>query len=116
MKKIQIRGKIFSSKGEGKKFIALPWVKKQIEDKLGFTPFAGTLNLRLFESGVQKKLLAEAVFFEVCPEQGFCKGTLIRARFEGLDCAIIIPNVQNYPEDVLEIIAPVDMRDSFRFA
>ncbi|MEM2419584.1 MAG: DUF120 domain-containing protein, partial [Candidatus Bathyarchaeia archaeon] len=41
-KTIQVKGKVFSGTGEGSKFVGLKWVKNQIEEKLGFTPFKGT--------------------------------------------------------------------------
>ncbi|PIU59668.1 riboflavin kinase, partial [Candidatus Bathyarchaeota archaeon CG07_land_8_20_14_0_80_47_9] len=46
-----IKGKISTGKGEGAQFVKLPWVRKQIIQKLGFTPFPGTLNIRLTEDG-----------------------------------------------------------------
>ena len=45
--KIVFKGSVFSGNGEGRKFIELPWVKRQIQEKLGFTPYLGTLNIRL---------------------------------------------------------------------
>ncbi len=112
MKKIILEGTVFSSRGEGKKFVGLPWVKKQIEEKLGFTPYAGTLNLRLPKEGeAQGKQLSNASPMEIYPEKGYCKGILIKAQLGSLECAIIIPKVPNYPNDVLEIIAPVNLRE-----
>jgi riboflavin kinase len=29
-------------------------------------------------------------------------------------CAIVIPDVPNYPEDVLEIVAPVNLREKLQ--
>jgi riboflavin kinase len=78
LSQITFEGTVFSGKGEGKKFISLPWVKRQIEEKLGFTPYAGTLNIRLTaESANRKELLEKAKKFEILPEEGFCKGSLI---------------------------------------
>jgi riboflavin kinase len=112
LQKIVLNGSVFSGKGEGRKFINLPWVKSQIKEKLGFTPYAGTLNLRLSSESVnQKKLLGNAQKLEIYPEKGFCKGMLIKSYIDNLECAIIIPEVANYPKDVLEIIAPWCLRE-----
>ncbi len=112
MHKVIFKGTVFSGKGEGRKFIDLPWVKGQIKEKLGFVPYSGTLNIRLSEEGVkQKELLENATKLEIYPEKGFCKCTLIKLATEGLDCAIIIPEVPSYPSDVLEIIAPSYLRE-----
>ncbi len=42
-----IKGKVFSGLGEGKYYVSLQGYKKQFEEKLGFTPYPGTLNLRI---------------------------------------------------------------------
>ncbi len=106
-----LRGTVFSGNGEGQKFIDLPWVKQQIEEKLGFTPYSGTLNIRLTKDSMeQKKLLENAEHLEVCPEEGYCTGKLVKAQIASLHCAIIIPEVPKYPSDVLEVIAPIYLR------
>ena len=111
---ITFKGTVFSSNGEGKKFISLPWVKRQIQEKLGFTPHFGTLNIRLTrESARQKKLLKKAEKFEISPEKGYCTGILIKARMEGLACGIVVPQVPNYPRDVLEVVAAWNLRERF---
>ena len=115
--KIVFKGTVFSGKGEGRKFIELPWVKGQIEEKLGFIPYSGTLNIRLSEEGAEQKNLLENVNqIEICPEKGFCKGMLIKSSIDGLGCAIIIPQVPLYPRDVLEVIAPWYLRERLKIA
>jgi riboflavin kinase len=108
-------GKLYSGKGEGKKFVALPWVEGQIREKLGFAPYAGTLNIRLNPDALKpKKFLAKAKRLEIIPEKGFCKGYLIKAKISGLDCGIIVPLVPDYPADVLEVVAAVFLRQQLR--
>jgi riboflavin kinase len=115
--KIIFKGAVFSGTGEGRKFIDLSWVKRQIEEKLGFTPYSGTLNIRLSnESAKQKKLLENAERLEVYPEKGYCTGILIKAYIDSLECAIIIPQVPTYPSDVLEVIAPWYLRERLKIA
>jgi riboflavin kinase len=112
---ITFKGTAFSGNCEGRKFISLPWVKRQIQEKLGFTPYSGTLNIRLTKESVrQKKMLKKAEKFEISPEKGYCTGTLIEARMEGLKCGILLPQVPNYPQDVLEVIAAWNLRERFK--
>ena len=66
------------------------------------------------ESVRQKKLLKKAEEFEISPEKGYCTGTLIEAQMEGLKCGIVLPQVPNYPQDVLEVIAPRNLREHFK--
>jgi riboflavin kinase len=115
LQKITFNGTVYSGAGEGKKFIDLLWVKRQIQEKLGFTPYSGTLNIHLNkESVMQKKLLKKAVHLPICPEKGYCTGILIKAQIEGLDCGIIIPQIPNYASDVLEVVAAWCLRERLK--
>ncbi len=80
-------GTVFSGKGEGKKFISLPWVKSQIKEKLGFSPYAGTLNIRLNSESARKKILLGnegAIWIE--PKKGYCPGVMFKAQIADLVC------------------------------
>ena len=115
MPQIVFEGTVFSGKGEGKKFLDLPWVKQQIEEKLGFPPYSGTLNLHLTKESLEKKVLLEkAEGIEVEPQVGYCPGLLFTANIGALECAVVVPKVPNYPSDVLEVIAPVCLREHLK--
>ena len=117
MKKIKLSGKVFSGRGEGEKFLELPWVKLQVKEKLGFVPYYGTLNVRLSEeSAERRKLLEKATSMKVCPAEGYCSGKIFKAFVGVLECAIVIPEVAGYPRDVLEIIAPANLREKLQLA
>ena len=112
MREIVFKGTVFSGTGEGQKFIDLPWVKRQIHEKLGFTPYSGTLNIRLTkESAQKKKRLNEAEKFEIKPEEGYCTGILIKAKIGNLSCAVITPQIPSYPQDELEVVAAWNLRE-----
>ncbi|MDI6690461.1 MAG: CTP-dependent riboflavin kinase [Candidatus Bathyarchaeota archaeon] len=114
---IQLEGKIFSGSGEAAEFIKLPWVKAQIIEKLGFTPYNGTLNIRLNKKGLalKRRFLNKAKPIRIVPAKSFCRGTCFRAVFMyKLECAIVIPEVDGYPEDIIEIIAPINLRENFQ--
>jgi riboflavin kinase len=111
---LRVTGKIFSGSREGSKFIEIPWVKEQIAHKLGFVPYPGTLNLKLAEGIANFELLKNAKAIEILPPKGFCRGRCFNACFMGaLKCAVVVPEVENYPEDVLEVIAPINLREKF---
>jgi CTP-dependent riboflavin kinase len=102
---------VFSGKGEGAKFTCLPWVKSQVKKSLGFTPAAGTLNVRLTPDSIKiRKQLSNSSGIEIVPVSGYCRGTLFKARMENLECAVILPEVLDYPEDVVEIVAQKSLR------
>lgn len=116
MKILRIKGTVFSGKGEGAKFIELPWVKKQITEKLGFTPYRGTLNIELIKEEFEKRaLLGKAQAIEISPVKGFSRGRCFKANLmDKLECAIVIPEIPNYPENVIEVIAPTNLREKLQ--
>ena len=114
---IQVKGKVFSGSGEGAKFVSLPWVKRQITEKLNFTPYNGTLNIRLDKESatLKKRVMNKANAIKIVPQEGFCHGKLFKAVFMNkLECAVVIPEVEGYPEDMIEIVAPVNLREKFQ--
>jgi riboflavin kinase len=112
------KGRVSSGRGEGARFMRLPWVKKQIEEELGFVPFSGTLNVKITEKSVKfKGALAEGGGVDIKPATGFCKGKCYKASFKTeLECAIIFPEVAGYPEDLIEIIGPENLRKKFHLS
>jgi riboflavin kinase len=115
LKKIKLSGIVFSGGGEGKKFLEIPWAKRQIKEKLGFAPYPGTLNVKLSAENVKRrKLMEKTRSIKVCPAEGYCKGLLIKAFIDTLECAIVLPEVADYPKDVLEIIAAVNVREALQ--
>lgn len=117
MLQIVFVGTVFSGTGQGKKFIDLPWVKRQIEEKLGFTPYSGTLNLRLNKESVEnKKRLKDAEGFVVEPQAGYCRGVMFRAQIGSVQGAIVVPRVPNYPSGILEVIASVCLREHLKLS
>jgi riboflavin kinase len=112
---ILFEGTVFSGEGRGKKFVELPWFKRQVEEKLGFSPYLGTLNLLLTEKNVEnRRLLEVSDGLTVEPQTGYYSGIMFRANINGLECAVVIPIMPNYPNDVLEVIAPIYLREKLK--
>jgi riboflavin kinase, archaea type len=112
---IVFEGTVFSGQGRGKKFVELPWFKRQVEEKLGFSPYPGTLNLCLTDKNIEnRKLLEISGGLTVEPQTGYYSGVMFRAIIDTLECAVVIPIMPNYPNDVLEVIAPVYLREQLK--
>lgn len=80
-------------------------------DTLGFRPFLGTLNLWLDKEGVkQRKLLTKDAALGVCTSAGYCPGLLFKASIDSVSCGVVIPQVEGYPDDELEVVADVNLR------
>jgi len=113
--KIALKGKVFSGTGKGKCFIDLPWVRRQIEDGLGFSPYSGTLNLLLTGKNIENKsVLENAKGIIVVPQVGYYPGMLFKADIGSLECAVVVPLVHNYTKNLLEVIAPIYLRGNLR--
>jgi riboflavin kinase len=109
-------GAVFSGSGQGKRFVELPWAKQQLIRITGFTPFAGTLNIRLDEEGTrQRAALEKHQGIEVKPQAGYFPGFLYKATLNGTVCYIVIPKMPSYPKDVIEVIAETNLRRKYGF-
>lgn len=111
-----LHGKASTGKGEGTRLTELPWVESQIKQKLGFTPYPGTLNIILTKESIRlKQQLEDAETIEITPEKGYCTAKLFKAQItESLKAAIILPQISNYPRDTIEIIASMSLREKLK--
>jgi riboflavin kinase len=114
LQQITFKGKIITGIGEGKAFVNLEWVKNQIQKKLKFSAYPGTLNLIVKQSKNLKSLFEKSQNCRIFPQEGFCEGIIIPALINSQKCAIIIPKIKNYPENMVEIISPINLRKKFR--
>jgi len=116
LKKIELVGTVFAGEGAGKKFLDLPWVDAQIQEKLGFKSFPGTLNIRLSKGSTKLRELVKKKTLEILPPQGYGRGLLFKARITELECVVVVPKVENYPNNVLEVIAPFNLREKLHLS
>ncbi len=112
-----IKGVLVSGKEEGAFFTGLDWVKEQCLEKLGFEPYAGTLNLKVTEGDFSqvKALAIEKGVRLVPPTAEFCEAMCLRIRMgDDIEGAVILPIVGSYYEDIVEIIAPIKVKDRLK--
>jgi riboflavin kinase, archaea type len=109
---IRFYGIAFSGQGRGKIFVEMPWVMRQLKEITGFTPYPGTLNIRLTPVSItQRTRLTPELGALVKPEDNYLPGYLYKAKIcDEVDCYAVIPAVPGYPEDVLEIVAAENLR------
>ena len=114
---MRIRGKVVTGLGESGKFLAIDWVNREVCRKFQFTPFCGTLNIEINDSSMQRRLIAEATDRITSCEEGFCDAVIAKGKINGrFECGVIIPLVEGYPENILEIVAPVHLKDALKIA
>lgn len=113
MRKVTLKGKVFSGGGTGSLFVNLPWARKQFKKKLRFNPYLGTLNLRLSSSADTKELRDITKGVRIDSPKGFHGGRCFKALLLGeVRGAVVVPDVPGYPSDVLEILAPINLREA----
>jgi len=113
VKKITLKGMVFSGGGKGSLFVNLPWAKKQFKEKLGFNPYPGTLNLQLSPGTDVKEFRTTTKGIKISSPKGFHKGRCFKALImEKLWGAVVVPDVPGYSHNLLEILAPVNLRET----
>ncbi len=114
---LPFRGLVFSGLREGGYYVSLGGYRRQFTKLLGFTPFPGTLNLRLTSPAQvdQKRLLRSmaGIFIEGFEDKARSYGSAkcfmatIGAQRKG--AALVIERT-HYDDTVLELISPANLR------
>ncbi|MEO9294916.1 MAG: DUF120 domain-containing protein [Nitrososphaera sp.] len=116
---IDFEGSVVSGMGEGAYYMSLEGYKKQFKEKLGYEPYPGTLNVRLtdqlFMTARRELGRHPSIFLE-----GFSDGArtygwvkCYRATINGaVDAAVLVLERTHYDDSMLEVIAPVSIKDA----
>jgi CTP-dependent riboflavin kinase len=109
-----IKGKVVKGKGTAAGFLNLAWVKDQIMEKAGFTPFMGTLNLELLSPAPEEYqcYIQSRTGIIIEPlENGYEPGLLFRVKVNNkMEGLLAIPQIFDYLKDKVEVIAAVNLR------
>ena len=109
---ITLTGRVTSGFGEGRRFTQLPWVKRQIREELKFEPYPGTLNLHLPSNVQIFSLLDKFSGIRIQARGDFASGRIYKALIAGkVQGAIVRPEVPDYPKNLVEILAPISLRE-----
>lgn len=119
---IALEGTVTSGMGEGRHYISLSGYQRQFEERLGYEPFPGTLNVDLREDSVRRRSAMASL--EPVPIDGWeseertygpavCyPATIETADGEVYDTAhTIAPERTHHDDDQLEVIAPDKLRE-----
>ncbi|MHC1627796.1 MAG: DUF120 domain-containing protein [Candidatus Nezhaarchaeales archaeon] len=118
LKSIVITGEVFTGLGEGAYYVSLNGYRLQIKEKLGFDPYPGTLNLKLTEPSdlYFRELLNHRAGILI---KGFSNGKrtygsakAFKAKVKDIDAAVLLIERTHYGIDILEVIAPVNLRQA----
>jgi len=112
---MKVSGKVETGKKKAQKFLSLKPYKDRIEEKTGFRPFPGTLNLevdtekhrKLREQNQEERI--EGFTYEGNDYGGL---GLYKIKIEGLEAALLDIDRADHGDEVAEIIAPEKLRAS----
>jgi len=114
--KLTVTGKIVSGEKKGAFFTQLDWVQDQCQEKLGFKPFPGTLNLEIDTATIPQieALLKKRGMELVPPDPSFCAGHVYPVNIMGVGGAIVAPaeGVRVHGKNILELIAPTCLKEA----
>lgn len=122
---LSLAGQVRTGLGQGAGFTALDWARAQFLEHCGIDPHPGTLNIVLEDPGHRATWAAmrrrpAPIVRPPTPEA--CDATLYPVAIggsnplghaHGLTGAVVLPDVDGYPDDQLEIIAAVNLREHF---
>ncbi|MFC2068217.1 DUF120 domain-containing protein [Chloroflexota bacterium] len=110
-----IKGKVTEGLKESSSFTELPWVREQFITKLDITPYPGTLNLEIIDTGDLEKLeeIKRRTGINIVPAvPGLCSAKCFPVMvYEKVKGALIIPQVPDYPQSKMELISSNRIRD-----
>ena len=109
-----IKGKVQSGIGEGQFYIRK--YAAQLKELLGFEPWPGTLNLKVALSDAAKVKAHQPLVIKefTTKERTYGEVHCYPASISNITGAILMPVRSTHPEDILEFIAPVELRNKFQ--
>jgi riboflavin kinase, archaea type len=118
---ISFEGRVVSGMGEGAYYMSLGGYRKQFYEKLGYEPYPGTLNVKLVdkifrdsrrEIGKYPSIFIDG-FSDTKRTYGWAKCYLAHINDGAIrNAAVLVLERTHYDESMLEIIAPVSIKDT----
>ncbi|MEN6330050.1 MAG: DUF120 domain-containing protein [Methanobacteriaceae archaeon] len=109
---MKIQGEIISGDNKGQYFMSLDVYKVQFMGIFGFEPFPGTLNLKINTADAAKIIKLKEKMDTVKGKGNFGDVKLIKARINTEAGALIFPVKSHHQPEILEFIAPLNLRES----
>lgn len=110
---MEIKGIVTTGFGKGAYFLGQEFYKSKFNEKCGFIPFPGTLNIIVPEKDLKNiKKMKDKCKNIIKPDEGFGGVKYIKAVLEdSVTGAIVFPEKTTHEENYLEFIAKSKLRD-----
>lgn len=116
-KKTTINGIVKKGIGEGSYYVSQKLYQQQFKAKLGFNAFPGTLNLKINKEELAQFLSDKQpvkISSFTTKTRSFGALTCYKLKIDDIEAAIVKPERARHPEDIIEVIAQVNLRDSLK--
>jgi riboflavin kinase len=116
---LKLEGKVTTGLGKGKYYMAKNVYQEAFEEKLGFKPFPGTLNLEVDE---EKRKSFEESFETYKIRDVYEDGERLSdvdvtpCRIKDVRCGLLKLEFTDHPDSIAEIVAPVELREKFNLS
>lgn len=111
---MDIKGTVTSGQGKGAYFMSLPVYKTQFEKQLNFSPFPGTLNIKISEEEIDTiHRIDEDKLKIIEGKENFGDVLLIHATLnDEIEGAIVFPKKTTHKENILEFITSRKLKET----
>jgi CTP-dependent riboflavin kinase len=112
----KISGTLATGLGQATGFTSLDWARDAFRNHLGIDPFPGTVNMILTDEDDRAAWLYVKTWSGIIippPRPDWCSSRCYRARInEQIEAAIVLPEIDGYPEHQIELIAAIPVRET----
>jgi len=115
-----IQGQLVRGLGKAADFTRIDWVRRQLIEYAGIDPYPGTVNLTLGNNANRARWRnwRDLPCHVLVPaDAAFCSARCYPARIPGrIPAAVVLPEIAAYPEDKLELVAALPVREHLSLA
>ena len=110
---MEIKGIVTSGQGKGAYFMSQSVYKTQFKEKLNFSPFPGTLNIKIGQKEIEEiHGIEEDKLTIIEGKENFGDVLLIKATLnDKIDGAIVFPKKTTHGENILEFISHENIKE-----
>jgi riboflavin kinase len=117
---LELKGRIVSGAGEGAYYMCQEGYRNQFERELGFTPYKGTMDVKLDEAFLDRgemlqNLPGKKIKGFKTQERTFGPVKCFEAKLRDTRVAVILP-ARTHHTEVVELVAPVNLRRKLKLS